>query len=382
MYPTSYIELSQSALDTNISFIHELLGETELSAVVKGNAYGHGIDTYCPMLYHSGVRHFSVFSANEAESILACVPKDITVLVMGYLSDNQLEWAIENEVEFFVFEIDRLEQALEIAKKVNVAARVHIEVETGMNRTGFKLDVLPELFDFLEKNQEYLRVNGVCSHLAGAESHANNQRISQQIERFDQVRAELQKLAWLKTKYHLACSAASLQFPQTQLDLARIGILQYGFFPSDEVLAQYFAKNDTQVNPLKRVISWKTEVMDIREVEANEYVGYGISFLINEKTKIAVLPIGYAHGYARSLSNQGKVLIGNTRYDVIGTVNMNMTIVDVKDGENIKKGDEVVIIGHQGNLEISVSSFSNFSEMVNYEMLTRLPSNITRTITQ
>ena len=285
-------------------------------------------------------------------------------------------------MEFFVFEKERLQKAIALSKKLEIQAHVHIEIETGMNRTGFKLEHITELFNFLKEQQKFVRVNGVCSHLAGAESIENHQRIEQQIERFDQVRKDLKKEDWLNTKYHLACSAASLQFPETQLDLARIGILQYGFFPSDEVLVQYFAKHDTQVNPLKRVISWKTVVMDVREVEAGEYIGYGISFLTNVKTKIAVLPIGYAHGYARSLSNQGKVLIGNKRYDVIGTVNMNMIIVDIKEGNSIQKGDEVVIIGHQGDLEISVSSFSNFSDMVNYEMLTRLPSNITRKITQ
>jgi alanine racemase len=382
MNPTSYIELSQSALDKNVAFIQELLGDTEFSAVVKGNAYGHGINVYCPMLYKSGVRHFSVFSANEAQNILSCVPQDITVMIMGYLSDEQLKWAIENNVEFFVFEKERLDKAIEISREIKNHALVHIEIETGMNRTGFKLEECKDLFLFLETNQVHVQVKGVCSHLAGAESIENHQRIEKQIERFENLQKELKTLKWLKPKYHLACSAASMQFPQTQLDLARIGILQYGFFPSDEVLVQYFSKNETHINPLKRVISWKTEVMDIREVEENEYIGYGTSFLTNAKTRIAVLPIGYAHGYARSLSNQGKVLIGNSRYDVIGTVNMNMIIVDIKNSTKIKKGDEVVIIGHQGDLEISVSSFSNFSDMVNYEMLTRLPSNITRKITQ
>lgn len=129
------------------------------------------------------------------------------------------------------------------------------------------------------------------------------------------------------------------------------------------------------------MISWKTEVLDVRIVEAGEYIGYGDSFFTNSKTKIAVLPTGYAHGYARSLSNQGKVLIHNKRFDVIGTVNMNMTIIDITGEDNIAIGDEVVLIGKQGGLEISVSSFSNFSDTVNYELLTRLPSNITRKIT-
>lgn len=382
MHPTSYIELSQSALDKNISFIKNMLGSTNLSSVVKGNAYGHGIDAFCQMLYKTGVRHFSVFSANEAQSVLASIPNDCVVMIMGYIDDDQLEWAIQNEVEFFVFEEDRLEKSLEYAKKIGKPARVHIEIETGMNRTGFSIRKLKKMLPHLEQNKHFLKINGICSHLAGAESIANYKRIDQQYDRYIRIKKQLQNLDWLDTSYHLACSAASIQYPKTRMDLVRIGILQYGFFPSNEVLVRYLTKNKTQENPLKRVISWKTRVMDTKEVKAGEFIGYGTSFFTNSKSKIAILPIGYAHGFARSLSNQGKVLIRGKRFDVIGTVNMNMTIVDITECSSIQQGEEVVIIGNQGDLEISVSSFSNFSDMVNYELLTRLPANITRKIIQ
>lgn len=382
MHPTSYIELSQSALEKNISFIKNLLGNTQLSSVIKGNAYGHGIELFSKMLYKTGVRHYSVFSANEAQTLLGSIPKDITVMIMGYMDDQQLEWAIENGVEFFVFEMDRLEKALVYSKKIGKPAYVHIELETGMNRTGFSLKILKELFLWIEENKNNIHIKGVCSHLAGAESIANYKRIDQQYTRFKRVQKHLGELDWLKTKYHLACSAASIQYSKTLLDLARIGILQYGFFPSNEVLVQYLTKNKKKDYPLERVISWKTRVMDVKHVKTGEFVGYGTSYFTTNATKIAILPIGYAHGFARSLSNQGKVLIRGKRFDVIGTVNMNMTLVDITGHDEIQKNEEVVIIGHQGGLEISVSSFGNFSEMVNYELLTRLPENITRKIIQ
>jgi len=381
MNPTSYIELSQSALSTNITFIKSLLGKTQLSSVVKGNAYGHGIDIFCQMLYKTGVKHYSVFSANEAHVVLNCIPNDITIMVMGYLDNDQIEWAIENDVEFFVFEEERLEKAKEFSKKIGKPARIHIELETGMNRTGFDLKNLKNLFNKLEENKGLLQINGVCSHLAGAESIANYKRVEQQYERFKRTKKQLEELDWLKAKYHLACSAASLQYPKTRLDLARIGILQYGFFPSNETFVQYLTKNKTQESPLRRVISWKTRVLDVKKVKTGEFIGYGTSFFTNSTTKIAILPIGYAHGFARSLSNHGKVLIRGKRFDVIGTVNMNMAIIDISECDAIEKGEEVIIIGFQGDLEISVSSFGNFSDMVNYELLTRLPANITRKIT-
>lgn len=382
MLPTSHIELSQSALHKNITFIRNLIGDTELSSVIKGNAYGHSTELFSQMLYKEGVRHYSVFSANEAEIVTKSIPKDITVMIMGYLNDDQIEWAVDNNVEFFVFEMERLEKALVYAKKLGKPARVHIEIETGMNRTGFSLKLIKTLFNWLNENKDFITVSGVCSHLAGAESIANYKRIDQQYNRFKRVRKQLDQLDWLQTKYHLACSAASIQYSKTRMDLVRIGILQYGFFPSNEVLVQYLTKNKIKDYPLERVISWKTTVMDIKEVKTGEFVGYGTSYFTNAATKIAVLPVGYAHGFARSLSNQGKVLICGKRFDVIGTVNMNMTLVDITGSDEVQKNDEVVIIGYQGDQELSVSSFSNFSEMVNYELLTRLPENITRTIVQ
>jgi alanine racemase len=380
MHSTSQIELSKSALATNISFIREMLGETKLSAVVKGNAYGHGLELFSQMLYETGVRHYSVFSAKEAERVLACLPKDITVMVMGYVGDDQIEWVIENNVEYFVFENGRLEKSIEVAREMKKTALVHIEVETGMNRTGFENKSLKRVFQVLEQAQRHIKVKGVCSHLAGAESIVNHTRVEAQVQRFKKVQQALKKLPWLDTQYHLACSAASIQYPETQMDMARIGILQYGFFPTNEVLVQYLTRHKITENPLKRVVSWKTRVMDIKHVGKGEYVGYGTSFFTNIPTKVAVLPIGYAHGFSRSLSNVGKVLIRAQRFDVIGTVNMNMIMVDITESENIEKGDEVVIVGRQGDLEISVSSFGEFSDMVNYELLTRLPTSIERRV--
>lgn len=382
MEHTSYIELSKSALTTNIQFIRKILGDTTLSSVVKGNAYGHGIGSFCPMVYENGIRHFSVFGADEAYKLLSSVPKDITVMIMGQIENHQIEWAIENNVEFFVFEEDRLNKAIEVAKKLKIPARIHIEIETGMNRTGFDTKQLKTLFHRLENQRENIQVQGVCSHLAGAESISNYKRIKDQQAKFQRAQKLVKSLGWTDLNYHLACSAASIQYPKTQLDLARIGILQYGFFPNNEVLVQYLTKNKTVENPLKRVISWKTTVMAKKEVKAGEFIGYGTSFFSSEKTTVALIPVGYSDGFSRSLSNHGKVLIRGERFDVIGIVNMNMIAVDITSNPKIEKGEEVVLIGNQGDAEITVSSFSDFSALVNYELLTRLPANITRKIVE
>ena len=181
-------------------------------------------------------------------------------------------------------------------------------------------------------------------------------------------------------KCHTACSAAAMRYPDTRMDLVRIGILQYGFFPSRELQVELNHKRGIPLDPLRRIISWKSRVMDVKYVGAGEFVGYGTSYLANADMKIATIPVGYSHGYSRSLSNQGRVLIRGQRVVVVGTVNMNMISVDVTQVEGVEKGDEVVLIGQQGELEISVSSFSEFSDQVNYELLTRLPRDIPRKV--
>ena len=162
--------------------------------------------------------------------------------------------------------------------------------------------------------------------------------------------------------------------------MVRIGILQYGFWPSKETLIQFFSKKSIQTDPLTQVLSWKSSIMSLKKVKTGEFISYGTSYLAQKDIKIALIPIGYSHGYARKLSNQGRVLINGQRVAVIGMVNMNMLIIDVTTIESVKLGDEVILIGQQGDLSINVSSFSEFSDQLNYELLTRLPGGIPRVI--
>jgi alanine racemase len=384
VFQTSYIELSESAIKNNIDFIHNFLGDgVTFSSVVKGNAYGHGIAHYCPIAHKFGVRHFSVFSAQEALNVTKALPNhEFTLMIMGQIENKELAWAIEHEVEFYVFEQDRLNAAIATAIQLGKKALIHVELETGMNRTGFPQKEIRTTFKKIEANLNHVVVKGICTHLAGAESITNYKRIKDQDNRFKRYQKSLNGIPWLKAKKHMASSSAAMRHPNSQLDLVRIGILQFGFFPSQEIFVDYCTKMKTKENPLQRILSWKTRVMDVKTVKSGEFVGYGTSYFTNQVTNIALIPVGYSFGYSRSLSNQGKVLINGARFDVVGTVNMSMLAVDISSDETIKKGDEVVLIGSQGEQELSVSSFSDFSQLINYELLTRLPQDIPRIITE
>ena len=379
MTETSTITLSKSALQTNIDFIQKIIGgKTELVSVVKGNAYGHDIKTFVPMANECGIKSFAVFSAFEAHQVLETQPNLDRLMIMGALSSGDIEWVIKNKIDFFLFNESRLEKAIKIAKQSNEKARIHIEIDTGLHRTGFKLDQLPRLIKLLKEYRKNIIIEGVCTHLAGAEDVSNHLRVRQQIKTFNAAQKILKNNGIQFKKAHAACSAAIINYPKTILDMVRVGIMQYGFWPSKEVKVAYFTQKKDRQDPLSRVISWKSHVIDVREVEEGEYIGYGRSFLAESDMKIAIVPVGYAHGYSRSLSNIGKAIINNTRVSVVGIVNMNMVIFDVTNTPNTKEGDEAILIGKTENLEISVASFSDLSDQLNYELLTRLPNSIPR----
>lgn len=378
---TSRIEISRSAFEHNYKFIRNLVGDkVTFSSVVKGNAYGHGLEQFVPMAEACGVRHFSVFSANEALRVFQNVSDQCTIMIMGYIDKESMAWAIENEIEFYVFDNQRLRQVIDTAKKVKKPARVHFELETGMNRTGYLSRELETARDLVRDNRSLIELKGLCTHYAGAESVANYYRIVKQKKKFDRTAKKFDANGIKPELLHTACSAASLRYPKTHMDMVRIGIIQYGFFPSPETMIEYLNKKKTHDYPLRRLISWKSTIMDTKPVKAGEYIGYGTSYLASKNMKVAIVPVGYAHGFSRDLSNQGRVLIHGQRVTVVGMVNMNMMIIDVTNVEDVNKGDEVVLIGRQGDLEISVASFAEYSRQVNYEMLVRLPHDIPRSV--
>ena len=379
MLESSFIELSRSAYRKNYNYISKILGpDIRFSSVIKGNAYGHGIDKFVPIAESVGVRHFAAFSADEAYQVKQVSFKKSRIMIMGFLSDDQLEWAIENEIEYYVFDTNRLKDSITTAQKVGKKAKIHIEIETGFHRTGFEYSELDEVIRLLQSGADYLDFEGLCTHYAGAESISNHVRVEHQYETYSKIYNLFLK-AGLRPKYrHTAGSAASLSYPETIMDMVRVGIAQYGFWPSPETLIHRYKKYDAKDSDLKRLLSWKTKVMEVKDIDVGEFVGYGTSYMAYEKKRIAIIPVGYSNGFSRSLSNSGRVLIHGVHVLVVGVVTMNTTTVDVTHVPNVFPGDEVVLIGKQKRQEISIASFCEMSNMLNYQLLARLPQSIPR----
>ncbi len=382
MIHTSHIELSKSALKKNIKYLQKRIGkEVKYVSVVKGNAYGHGIEDFVPLAEACGVDYFAVFDTYEAYRVLN-VRKKAEIMIMGMIENEQLEWAIENKISFYVFEMDRLIHTINAAKKVNLKAKIHIEIETGLYRTGFETNEIEEVITLINANQEYLEIEGLCSHYAGAESIANYVRINAQYDEFIRIRDIFHQNHIFPRYEHTACSAAALTYPHTRMNMVRFGIAQYGFWSSKETRMHNLLSDDASFtrDPLKRVLKWKSSVMSVKTVEAGKFISYGNSYLTSRKTTVASVPVGYFHGYRRSLSNNGFVLLKGKKAPIIGSINMNMLIINVTTIPGVQKGDEIVIIGEQGMHNITVSSFCDIANLVNYELLCRLPSHIPRFI--
>ncbi len=381
MENTSYIELSRKAYRNNIRFLRKIIGrDVLLSSVVKGNAYGHGFENIIPLAEENKIRHFSVYSAFEAQEVMKIKKPESDIMIFGYISDEQLEWVISHGVEYYIFDLHRLNKSLEISLRLKKKARIHLELETGFNRTGLEREEFLQVAKIIKKKPQCFELKGITTHFAGAESFANYLRIKSQLAEYKEYLKYFKRHGLIPEYRHTASSAATLVYPNTIFDMVRVGIAQYGFWPTVETLIHRHNKYGDKESSLKRVLSWKSQVMAIKDVSRGEYIGYGNNYLANKKMKVAIIPVGYNNGFSRQLSNRGRVLIQGKRVEVVGTVTMNTISVNVTDLKNITLGDEVVIIGKQAKLSISVASFSEMSNHLNYQVLARLPANIPRFI--
>ncbi|MEA1973535.1 MAG: alanine racemase, partial [Candidatus Cloacimonadota bacterium] len=379
MGSTSTIDINLEAIKNNINFVKTLVDlSTIISAVIKGNAYGHGIPIMVNALELAGINHFSVYSSAEAKTALEAKSSSSTIMIMGFIWEEDYKWIIENNIEFYISNIHSLKKAIEYSKMIGKKARIHIDVETGMNRTGLSIKVLDEVTSLIKCNSDFLDVIGITSHFAGAESIANYTRIKKQYSVYKQrVKYFKDKNIIPKIK-HVASSAAAINYPHTHLDLVRIGILVYGYWPTKETFINYIQKKKDNRNPLKRALSWNTQVVSLKEIPVGEFIGYGMNYQAQTKMQVMLVPVGYTNGYSRSLSNMGHVLVRGFTAPIVGSVNMNMIICNITNTPKIHIGDKVVLIGKQGNQQISFASFAEMNNSLNYEILARLPENIER----
>jgi len=248
-------------------------------------------------------------------------------------------------------------------------------------RSDVQAEEFPKVLSFMKANRDHLTFEGLCAHFGDAEGLSNQFKAERQHKRYKEFLKQCNAKNYLPNYQHITCSASALAMKDTVYDMVRVGVAQYGFWPSPDIYQLHLQEVDkTFDKPLRRIFTWKTDIMDIRNVKEGEFIGYGTAYQATRDMKVAVMPLGYSNGYPRALSNRGRVLIGGKKAPIVGLINMNLFMVDISHIPGTEVGDEVVLVGRQKNNVINVQSFTNFTQLVNNEMMSRLPAAIPREV--
>lgn len=373
----TWIEIDTRALKHNAKTFKSLAGKktkpkakygwAKLMAVVKSNAYGHGLWVFAKEAERAGVDGFCVDSVAEGVTLRE---KGIVkpILVLGFTLLELFGKAFENNITITISSMDGL-RALARAKK---KPDFHLKVDTGMHRHGLYLEQIKVAAKFIQKKN--LPLKGVFTHFASAKDINYPTYTEKQFEIFKKAVAVLEKAGFKNLIQHVAATGGTLVNKKYHLDWVRVGAGLYGLWPSKELEMQLGDKLT-----LKPVLSWHTIVGEVKAVKKGEFIGYDLAYRAPHDMVIAVLPVGYWHGFPRSLSTGGAVLIKGKRAPVVGRVSMDIVMVDVG-GIKCKQGDEVVIIGKQWNEELAAFDVAQKSGTIHYELLTRLNPLIERVV--
>jgi alanine racemase len=372
-----WIEIDGNSLIHNLELFRKTIGkDASLLAVVKANAYGHGLLEIVPKAAEVA-EWFGVHTAEEARQIRRLGP-NVPILIMGFVPPSEL-YDLDCNHHLVVSSSQSLEWIASYRQRTGVKLPIHIKVDTGAKRQGVPVDALPKLFD--SASQQSIDVVGVASHFANIEDTIEHEFARVQLQRFREALEVVQReLKELPPYIHASCSAAALLFRETDFTLARVGISMYGHWPSRETRLSWSMEHQGGGVNLHPVLTWKTLVGQFQLVDRGESVGYGRTWTARRPSQLAVIPVGYADGYSRSLGNRGRVLIRGRSASVVGRVCMNILMADVTDIPDVSVGDEVVLIGRQGEEEVQVEELASLSETINYEFLARLSPAITRSM--
>lgn len=373
-----WVEISESALAHNIHQFARLIGERrKLMAVVKANAYGHGILEVSKIASREGANWLGVHSLEEG-ILLRKAGFHCPILVLGYISLQDLGEAIRHDLRLTVYNGETIVCLAEVCRRLQKKAFLHLKIETGTFRQGIREeDVLP----FVKKVKEYsrLEIEGISSHFANIEDTTDHTYAQFQLDNFKRILRTLKENNVEIPIKHMSCSAAAILFPETYFDIVRTGIGIYGLWSSKETYLSCLLRERKPLL-LKPVLTWKTRIAQIKKVPSGSYVGYGCTYKTTRDTKLAVLPVGYYDGYSRSLSNSSYVLVRGKRAPLRGRVAMDFMVVDVTDIVEAGLEDEVVLIGQQGEETVSANDLAALVGSINYEVVTRINPQIPRII--
>ncbi|MBP3886407.1 MAG: alanine racemase [Cellulosilyticum sp.] len=367
--PRVVAEVNLDALKHNYKQIRgHVPHEVEIMAIVKADAYGHGSKEVAKLLQEEGVNRFAVAIVREGEELRE---NGITspILVLGYTPRADIRTLIENNLTQTVFSYDMAKTLSDEAKKLGKTVNVHIKVDTGMGRIGFLSS--PQSIEEVKMiaSLPHLNLEGIFTHFSTADEE-DVSYTQKQWHIFEGFLNELREEGIELPVIHAANSAAIMCHSYTDLNVVRPGIILYGYYPSGYLQGK--------VLDLIPAMTLKTQVVHVKELPEGHYVGYGRTHYTHQKTKVATIPVGYADGYSRRLSNIGRVLIRGQYAPIIGNICMDQFMVDVTHIDGVLVEDEVVLFGRQGENEIPVEELASSLGTINYEIICMIGKRVPR----
>lgn len=374
---TTWVEISRAALAENIATLKNLLAPgVVLAATVKANAYGHDAILAGKIFLDSGAGWLSVHALDEAIALrLSGITSPIYVL--GYVCASRLTEVVIHNLDIVIYDQARLGMLANLAKQRSAKARVHLKLETGLNRQGLSLAELAPLARFASKHP-FLELVGLTSHFANIEDVDNHDFARLQFQRFQEAVSLLKGEGISMPMLHMANSAAVLLYPEMHGTLVRPGIACYGIWPSEKTRLAVLAKNP-EVN-LRPAFTWKALTAQVKELQAGDTVGYGRAFKAERKTQLAIIPVGYYEGFDRRSADAGYVLINGKKAPLVGRVSMNNIMVDCTHCGEVRPESEVVLLGRQGDLEITAEEVASWTDRIAYEVPTRIGATLSSRI--
>lgn len=355
----------------NVERLGRLVTPAQPWPVIKANAYGHGlVDVAKAIAGTAG--GLCVYAVGEGLALREA-GIETPILVLGPAQPGELEHAHAARLALTLWDTGSYRtDVVRVARRRGAPLMIHAKIDTGVTRFGFDApraaDAIADLLD-----DPMLRVQGVFTHLAAVEELESN-FTSEQLTRFEEALAPIDGVLRERgVRRHTAASAAAILVPQSRLDLVRPGIAIYGIWPSPQTRVSAGGSIE-----LEAALSWHTQIVAVRDVEAGRSIGYGCSYVTTRPSRIGVLPVGYAEGIPRSASNAGAALVAGRRASILGRVCMNVTMIDVTDIPQAQPGARVTLIGGSGSDVITADDWGAWADTISYEIVARLPESVPR----
>lgn len=361
----AWVEINLAAIRHNLQEVRRLVGPTvDIMAVIKAEAYGHGAIPVAKAAIAAGASWLGVAMPEEG---IALREAGLTtpILIFGPIQPNQVIPVVKHDLTAAVCNIESAIALSEEAVRTGKTAKAHLKVDSGMGRVG----IGPEAaIEFMRKLRELpgLQVSGIFSHMATADEK-DKSYAKHQIQIFSSVITNLKTAGLLPEKAHLANSAGIMELPESHFNMVRAGIMLYGLYPSNEV--------DRQKAKLEPVLSLKAKVTFIKRVPKGTGISYGQKYHTGQESTIATIPIGYADGWSRMLTNKAEVIVHGKKFPVVGTICMDQCMIDLKD-EPVNIGEVVVLIGNLGKESISADKIAEKLGTINYEVTCMLSNRL------